>query len=250
MQFHRRCSFPLPVVRIFLTVAALTLVSACAITSQVKAQTAAGAGQGQFPVGDASISLPAPPGQGLVELGNGRGYFDAAVPDSNRLMAAFVLEKDVPALHTGAGKVLTPYALVETLRAAENSSVSASDFKDLVDSVSKQIGAVLDSSFKESEDSFNQRMKSMNLNAQVSFGKPVTLGTFFQKTDAYAFGMMAPVTANGTTTNMVVGTILLRVKSHIVFAYFYTVYKDDQTPGEVRAMSEHWTDAILGANAQ
>jgi hypothetical protein len=233
-----------------LIVLAFTLLSVLAISSELNAQTAAGAGQGQFPVGDASISIPAPPGEAMVELGNGRGYFDAAIPDSNRLMAAFVLEKDVPALHTAANRVLTPYALVETLRAAENSNVSASDFKDLVDSVTKQIGTVLDSSFKESEDSFNQRMKAMNLNTQISFGKPVTLGTFFQKTDAYAFGMTAPVTANDKTTNMVVGTILLRVKSHIVFAYFYTVYKDDQTPGEVRAMSEKWADAILAANTK
>lgn len=247
MQFQR-CSSSFPVIRVFLIATAFTLLSSWAISSQVKAQTAPGAGQGQFPVGDVSVSLPAPPGQGLVELGNGRGYFDPAVPDSNRLMAAFVLEKDVATLHTGAMQVLTPYALVETLRAAENSTVSASDFKDLVDSVTKQIGAVLDSSFKESEDQFNKRMKAMNLNTQISFGKPVTLGTFFMKTDAYAFGMMAPVTANGTSTTMVVGTILLRVKSHIVFAYFYTAYKDDQTPVQVRTTSEQWTDAILAAN--
>jgi hypothetical protein len=163
-------------------------------------------------------------------------------------MAAFVLEKDVSTLHSARTQVLTPYALVETLRAAETSTVSASDFKDLVDSVTKQIGAVLDSSFKETEDTFNQRMKAMNLNTQVSFGKPVTLGTFFLKTDAYAFGMMAPVTANGTTTNMVVGSVLLRVRSHIVFAYFYSAYKDDQTPTQVRAVCEQWTDAILAAN--
>jgi hypothetical protein len=248
MQTHRGSFFPFPLVRILRTVTAFALLAAWAVSSQVKAQTAAGAGQGQFPVGDATISLPAPPGLAMVELGNGRGYFDPAVPDSNRLMAAFVLEKDVPALHTAANQVLTPYALVETLRAAENSNVSASDFKDLADSVSKQIGAVLDSSFKESEDSFNQRMKAMNLNVQVSYGKPVTLGTFFVKTDAYAFGMMAPVTANGATTNMVVGTVLLRVKSHIVFAYFYSAYKDDQSPVQVRAATEQWTDAILAAN--
>ena len=248
MQSHRCCSSSFPVVRIFLTIAAFVCLAAGAISSQAKAQTAAGAGQGQFPVGDVSILLPAPPAQSMVELGNGRGYFDPAVPDSNRLMAAFVLEKDVPTLHSASTQVLTPYALVETLRAAESSSISASDFKDLVDSVTKQIGSVLDSAFKESEESFNQRMKAMNLNAQVNFGKPVTLGTFFLKTDAYGFGMMAPVTANGTTTNMVVGTALLRVRSHIVFTYFYSAYKDDQSPGRVRAATEKWADAILAAN--
>lgn len=235
-------------VRIVLGVVAVAAFATGPGSRQTHAQTAAGAGQGQFPVGDVSIALPAPPGQVMVELGNGRGFFDAAVPDSNRMMAAFVLEKDAPTLHTARQQVLSPYALVETLRAAESTTVGQSDFKDLVDSVSKQMGALLDSSFKESEDGFNQRMKAMNLNTQVSFGKPVTLGTFFLKTDAYAFGIMAPVTANGSTTNMVVGTVLLRVKSHVIFAYFFSAYQDEQTPGHVRAMTEQWADAILAAN--
>jgi hypothetical protein len=248
MQSRRRGSSSFSAVRVLRTVSAFALLSAWATSSPVKAQTAAGAGQGQFPVGDVSISLPAPPGQDMVELGNGRNFFDPAVPDSNRLMAAFVLEKDVPTLHTGTRQVLTPYALVETLRAAENSEISADDFKSIAGSIGTQVGAVLDSSFKESEDTFNQKMKTMNLNVQVSYGKPVMLGTFFSKTDAFAFGMMAPVTANGTTTNMVVGTVLLRVKSHVVFVYFYSAYQDDRTPGRVRAISEQWTDALLAAN--
>jgi len=82
----------------------------------------------------------------------------------------------------------------------------------------------------------------------VTYGKPVMLGTFFLKPDAYGFGMMAPVTANGKTTSMIVGTVLLRVKSHVIFAYFYSTYQNDQTPGQVRAVSEQWADAILAAN--
>jgi len=129
-------------------------------------------------------------------------------------------------------------------------TLSADDFKGVADSIGKQAGELVDSSFKQSEDDFNRKMKAMNLNLQVTYGKPVMLGTFFFKTDAYSFGMTAPVTANGQTTSMIVGTVLLRVKSHIVFAYFYTAYKDDQTPGQVRAVSEQWADAILAANKQ
>jgi len=49
---------------------------------------------------------------------------------------------------------------------------------------------------------------------------------------------------------MVFGTFLLRARIRVLFAYFYDVYNDDQTPAQVRAVSEQWTDAILAANAQ
>lgn len=202
----------------------------------------------QFPVADITIALPAPPGQGMVELGSDRTFFDPAVPDSNRLLAAFVLQTQVATLHTIDKQALTPYALVEVLRDGESTTESPVDFKGLVDSISQQMGSTLDSSFKESQDEFNRRMKAMNLNVQVNYGKPMLLGTFFLKPDAWAFGMTAPVTANGQTTIMVVGTVLLRVKSHVVFAYYYQVYKDDQTPSQLRAETEQWTDAILAAN--
>ena len=134
------------------------------------------------------------------------------------------------------------------MRATETTDYSASGFKDVVDFMGTLAGASVDSSFKESEAEFNQKMKTMNLNVQVSHGKRVMLGTFFNKTDAYAFGKIAPVTVNGQATAVVVGTVLLRARNRVLFAYFYEVHKDDQTLGQVRAASEQWADAILAAN--
>ena len=249
MQAYRRCPSSFQVVRIFLTVTALTVLAAWTITNQVKAQTAASGAQAQFRVGGVSVALPAPPGTGMVELGNDRNLFDKGVPGSNRLIAAFVLEKDVAALHNGSKETLTPYAMVEASRATETTDYSASGFKDVVDLVSTiQVGASVDSSFKESDAEFNQKMKAMNLNVQVSQGKRVMLGTFFYKTDAYASGEIAPVTVNGQATAVVMSTVLLRARNRLLYAYFAEVYKDDQTPGKVRAASEQWADAILAAN--
>jgi hypothetical protein len=229
----------------FFAFAALCICAGGPGTGTAHAQTVSSSAQAQFPVGGMTLTLPAP--QDMVELGNQRSLFDPAVPDTNRLIAAFILQKDLPALHDGSKQILTHYAMVEVLRSGENMTVSADDFKGIADSIGKQAGELVDSSFKQSEDEFNRKMKAMDLNLQVT-GKPVMLGTFFFKTDAYSFGMTAPVTANGQTTSMIVGTILLRVKSHIVFAYFYSAYKDEQSPGQVRATSEQWADAILAAN--
>ena len=80
MQAYRRCSSAFQVVRIFLTVIALTVLPAWTITNHVKAQTAASGAQAQFRVGGVSVALLAPRGTGMVELGNDRNFFDPAVP--------------------------------------------------------------------------------------------------------------------------------------------------------------------------
>ncbi|MGD0738990.1 MAG: hypothetical protein ABR957_05300 [Terracidiphilus sp.] len=249
MNTRRRSSSSFAFVRNFLTVTALTLLAAWTLSSQAKAQ-AAPSGVPSYPVGGVSVAVPVPPGMGMVEVGDYRVKYEVVTPDSNRLVAAFVSESDVAKLRNGGTGGINPYALVEVLRAAEFSDLSASDFKSLVDSASNQIGAVIDSTYKETEAEFNKRMKALNQNTQETLGQPVMLGTFFYKTDAYSFGMLAPVTVNGTTIKMVVGTVLLRARNRVLFAYFYEVYKDDQTPAQVRAVSEQWTDAILAANAQ
>jgi len=235
------------VVQLFLIVAALTWLAAGPGSIRAKAQMAASTTPA-YAVGGVSVALPAPPGNGMVELGDDRTKYNVVVPDSNRLVAAFVPEKDVPAVRSNGTGSIDPYAMVEVMRTVESTDVSASDFKDLVNSASQQMGAVLGSSFKESEDEFNKRMKAMNLDTEISYGKPVMLGTLFFKIDAYGFGMIAPVTANGTTVRMVVGGAIFRAKNRVLFAYFYAVYKDDQTVGQVRAETEQWTDAILAAN--
>jgi len=250
MQFHRRRSSSWSVVRNLLIVTAFAPLFAGAFLGEARSQTAASAAQGQYPIGDVSISIPAPPGQGMVEYGDGRSYFDPAVIANNRLMAAFVLEADAPALHSAAKQIHPPYALVETVRGVENSAVSANDFKNLVDVTTELSGIKFDSSFKESDSEFNERMKGMNLNAQLASGNPVILGTFFLKTDAYSFAKLASVTANGTTIHLIAATILLRVKSRFVFVYYDSEYKDEQSPGQVRAVCAQWADAILAANPQ
>jgi len=226
-------------------------------TDQILAQAASASGQAaaapaqQFRVGGVSIAIP-PPAAGMVEVGeDNRPLLDPVVPDSNRLVAAFLLAKDVGSLRSGVSETLTPYALVEVLRSGEFTDIGASDFKDLADSISQQLGTVLDSSVKESEEEFNRRMKAMNLdNVQISYGKPVMLGTLFTQDDAFAFGMMAPVTSSGKTAKMIVGTVLLRVRNRVLFVYFYSVYKDAQTLDWIRNVSQQWTGAILAANQE
>jgi len=162
-----------------------------------------------------------------------------------------VLPGDLPNLRTGSSAVLSKYSLVEVPRRGEFVDFGANDFKDMADGASQGVSDVLNSSVKETEEEFNRRMKSLDLdNVKIGLDKPVQLGTFFSKPDAYGLGIAMPVTVNGTTTKMVAGIILLRVKDRAMFAYLYAVYKDQDTLIWLRKTTQDWADAILKANAK
>jgi len=174
-----------------------------------------------------------------------------AVPDSNRLIAAFLLTGDLPRLTKGTDQsMLAKYALVEVPRAGEFEDVEDSDFKQLADSTLQEIGNVLDSSVSETEDEFNRRLNDLNVNATVSLGKPVQLGQLFSKQDAFGFGMISQVTVGGMSANMALAAAIVRTKKRVLFAYLYIQYQNDESVKWLRKTSEEWADAILKANPQ
>jgi len=228
------------------------LVAASALTAQNQgAATAKATDVPSYKAGGTPIAIP-PPTSDLVATGeDDRAVMEIFVPDQNRLLAAFVLPIDLPRLRSGGNDILSRYSLVEVPRQGEFMDLSAKDFKDLADSVGQQFGALLDSSTKDVEEELNRRMKTLNLDdPKISFDKPVQLGSFFSKQDAYGLGMIMPVSSKGSTTTMVGGIILLRVKNRMLFAYLYATYKDQETVRWVRKTSEGWADAILAANKE
>jgi hypothetical protein len=202
-----------------------------------------------YKAGGTPIAIP-PPATDLVEVGDeARGVVEVAVPDSNRLIAAFLLPEDLPRLTKGSDNpMLTKYALVEVPRSGEYSDVEASDFKDIKDEASQEIGTDLSSSVSETEDEFNRRLKDLNVNATFSLGKPVQLGPLFAKTDAFGFGLITQVTVGANSSNLAMAAAVIRVRKRVIFAYLYAEYKNDDTVKWLRKSSEDWADAILKAN--
>jgi hypothetical protein len=199
-----------------------------------------------YRAGGLSIAIP-PPGGNLVEAGpDYRVVLEPLAPDSNRLLAAFVLPGDMTVIRTGTHPSLTDYALVEVLRQAEFVDVDADTFKTVVDSVSKQLAGNLD--LKDSQEELNLRLKALNQNVAVTLDKPVPLGSFFSNSDASGFGMIMPVSADGVTTRMVAVISVLRVQKRVLFAYSYKEFKDESTVKLMQATSEKWAEAICNAN--
>lgn len=188
----------------------------------------------------------------MPEMGDDyRVVMEVFVPNQNRLVAAFVSPEDFALLKSGKLKSLPRYALVEVPRTAEFMDLTPVAFKEVIDSTNKEMGSNLDADVKQYQVELNQRMKDLNLEkAKVGLNKPIALGRFFSEQDAYGLGMMMPVKADGTTTRIVAGIVLLRIKNRLVFGYLYSVYKDEETLSWVRKSSEEWADAILKANRQ
>jgi hypothetical protein len=204
-----------------------------------------------YQAGGVSIAIPSLTGD-MVELGSdSRSTLEVAVPDSNRLLAGFVLANEVPLLRSNSSLGITRYAMVEVSRKAEFTDFGADDFKQMVDSASQELGKIIDSSVKDEEEEFNRKMKALNPDsAQISMDKPLMLGALFSKPDAYGFGMIEAITQNGATTKMACGGVLLRVKNRALFLYVYSAYKNQETLNWIRKVSEAWANAILSENKQ
>ena len=204
-----------------------------------------------YKAGGTPIAIP-PPTTEMSEVGydNREFIFEVFVPASNRLIAAFVLTKDLPKLTKGSDDlVISKYAMVQVPRRGEYMDCGASEFKEVTNSAKEQFGDVMSSSMKEAEDEFNRRMKSLHLDeATASFGKPIQLGCLFSKQEAYGFGMIMPLSMAGENIKMGMGVALVRAKQRLLFVYLYAEYKDEETVMWLRKATEDWADAILKTN--
>jgi hypothetical protein len=200
-----------------------------------------------------SITIP-PPTSDLNEIGSDyRVLLETTVPDSNRLIAAYMLAEDAANLHAGIAKGASRYAYIETSRRAEFAELDAASFKQIAAAVAQQFGAITDGSpmdIKAHEDELNHKLKAVGAK-EVNFDKPVQLGELFSKPDACAFGMIMSISSNGAASvKMIAGMTVLRVQNRLLYAYVYSAYKDEESLRWVRTTSEQWADAILKANQQ
>lgn len=197
-----------------------------------------------------SIAIP-PPTSDLNEVGSDyRVLFETLAPDTNRLIAAFVLDDEAANLRAGVAKGVSRYGLVETLRRAEFTEVDAASFKQVSDALAKQYGTGQGGSLdlKTDLDELNHKRKAVGATTELTIDKPVQLGAFFSKPDAYCFGMLAVVSDGGSSRKMVSGVTTLRVQNRLLYAYVYAPYTGEDSVQWVRKTSEQWTDAILKAN--
>ena len=216
-------------------------LSYCQSSDVVKIQTKS------FTTGGTSIKIP-PPANEFTYLGyENREIVELFIPESNRLICAFVLSSELSGL-TDDDATMSKYSLVEVPRGGEYTNFKPSDFKEVVDA-SKEVFDEINSIIAESEEEFNNRMKSLDVsNLKLKLGEPIMLGTFFSRQDAYGLGMIMSVEMDGDFWKMGALIILMRVKERLLFVYLYAEYENEDTLKWLREVGEKWSDEILKVN--
>jgi hypothetical protein len=204
-------------------------------------------------VGTAHLFIPAP-GSAFVPVGDAKlDSFDHMVPNTNRLVCAFLTPAVLAKLQRPATE-LGHYMLVEVIRSmdSEDKDITSEYFEQFVTALKQQLGDSnsVNRTFKSQNEELRGKLKAMNSSSDLQIGKPFILGPLFQKKDAYGFAMIVPVTGNGSTRQVVNASAFIRVKNRLVFMYIYDDYTDENAVKRTGELVEDWANQILAANAK
>lgn len=201
-----------------------------------------------FRVGGVSLALHTP-AEDLVEIGSDfRPLLEPLAPDTNRLVAAFVTPQAKNALGSHSVPQLENYALIEIPRRAEFSTIDTNTYQQVAAALRQQFAGDLTGTVQNQQDELNRKLKALGSTNTVTMDKPLPLGEFFSKPDACGFGMIIQMKSGDKAEKMAMALSLLRVHDRIVFAYLYSLYKDESTVAWLRSADQQWADAILAAN--
>jgi len=159
-------------------------------------------------VGAVSIAIPSPMND-LVEPGpDYRVIFETLAPVNNRLVAAFVPQSNMDAIHKGVRPPMDEYALVEVARHAEFAEIDSAAFQQIADVLAKKFGGDISQFSPEGQEEINHNLKALGKSVSVTIDKPVPLGIFFVMTNAIGVGSIQPYNVNGVTTRTEVYQVL------------------------------------------
>jgi len=225
----------------YLTIIFIFVINAISAQNNVKSD------RQSCKVGGVNIFVPSP-NDDLIEIGfDNREKMEIFVPTENRLICSFLSKSDNNALTEGGDMVMTTYAFVEVPRRGEYVNCSQDDFQEVIKGAKESFGDKIASSFKESEDEINRRMKALDLTS-IQIGDTKQLGPLFSKKDVFSFGMLTSVKNEIRSCNLIISGIVLRVKSKLLFLYLYTEYKNEESIKWIGTTSEKWTDLFFKAN--
>jgi hypothetical protein len=199
-------------------------------------------------VGATSIAIPSPTND-LVEPGpDYRVIFETFAPVNNRLVAAFVPQNKMDAIHRGMRPPMDEYALVEVARQTEFAETDSATFQRIAEALGKEFGGDLSQFASKGQEEINHNLQALGRSASVTVDKPAPLGILFAMTNAIGVGSITPYNLNGVTTRRVGCLTMLRVRGRVLSIFTYAAYKDEGTVMWVKTTSEQWAGAILKAN--
>jgi hypothetical protein len=200
-------------------------------------------------VGAVPIIIPSP-GKDLVEPGpDYRVIFEIFAPVNNRLVAAFVPQNQMDAIHKGNAPPMDEYAFVEVARRREFAETDSATFQQIAEALAKLSGGDLSQFASKTQEEINHNLKALGQSENVTLDKPVPLGILFAMTNAIGVGSITSSNKDGVTMRVVSCLALLRVRGRVLTLITYATYKDEGTAMWVKTTAEQWAGAILKANA-
>lgn len=199
-------------------------------------------------VGGVTIKIPLIDSS-FVEVGfTNRKNMEILVPNTNKLLCAYVLAKDLPYLLTGSNNenCLSKYSMIEVEKTLESKYVNSADFVTLVNYIKKNDIFKIDM-IKGAEKEINGRLEKLDL-SHLKLGQPTPLGCFFSKKDLFGQGFLMAYEENGVTKVTAKLSILIHVKTRYIMIIINSYYKGNETIKWLRIVGEKWGDKILKAN--
>ena len=205
-------------------------------------------------VGESKIQLPEP--DGFVEVtalhAPAREIAQAITPPNNRLLAIYLHRSDLEAINTGKKASWNRYMMVQIDRQTEPFDISGTDFVEFRTTLKTQQEILLNHVRDQVDEYFVAIKTGIEPHTKLKVGYLLPLGIFADENQRLASESLSKYrqgNKKGDDSFLVIGaTNVLHIGKHVVFAYVYSHYQDENDRQWVKLTSDQWSADILRAN--
>ncbi|MFZ6816768.1 hypothetical protein [Undibacterium sp. Ji22W] len=211
-------------------------------------------------IGNVSIAIPVPQAYvdsslmfpKVLQLG------ETMTASANRLLAFFISDDDVKALLSQTAPTLQRYMMVQTLRAAEDSSMGAQDFKEVRNQLKNQYKQFIADSKERMQSEVDQAVERLSKESSQPKNVSMKLGELkvIEVMEDEKFVTLITKTLVGANVNgelkeipMVMGLGTTMVKGKIVYFFCYARLNSDADVAWIKSQNAMWMPSLFAANS-
>lgn len=171
------------------------------------------------------------------------------VPESNRLLLAYVSSKDLKLLtdRTKYG-LIRRYAIVQIPKNGEHKNISKNDFIRFKEYIEKDYN-MLKINPKQLKAQTGQILKELEMpESEFLSESPIFLGKLFSKDNSFGYAQLNTYIIGESKIKLIGAAIFIRVKKKLIFAYLYFNYENINTLDELEETAENWATRIIDTN--
>jgi hypothetical protein len=150
---------------------------------------------------------------------------ESTTPNTNRLLYCIGLLKEIKKANKGEVVDLTRYMLIQTLRQVEHTAISQSQFKELSNTMIREINAGMEKfDFNEFGSAIESNLEQQEgSNRNIEFDKPKLVDTPEYRDNQVIFTMIMKLKLNDSERTLVCCASSFIVKSKLIYLYTYMI---------------------------